>query len=404
MYYFPNTAVFGSSKRQGFLMKTKLIHAKLYDRRNHVFFDGSLTIGSGTGIPGARPVILSLGHGDSETQADEVVDLHGGYVIPGLVDVHTHGRCTFDFASATVEQMKIMRDSYAKDGTLTLLPTIASAPFDDMVEAVRRIREAGFSAVHLEGRWMNEKQRGGHNPAYLAKPIPEELPPFFEAAGDMKVLITVAAELDPDFAFVREAIARGAAVSLGHTDADYDTAKAAIKAGINSFTHTYNCMPQIHHRAPGAIVAALESDDAYAEIISDGFHLHPAIVRMTQRVKAKDKLVLITDSMSATGCPDGEYSIAGIDVTVKDGKAINREGHIAGSTISLFDGLTRFMEFTGLSLEEALPYATENPARMVGMEHKCGSLRPGGAADFLVLDQENGAWQIRDVYRGGERM
>ncbi len=331
-----------------------------------------------------------------------VLDAGGAYLVPGLVDVHTHGRCALDFDAASEEDMRYLHTAYARLGTTTLLPTIASAPLAQMMEAVRRVKHAGYDGVHIEGRYLNPKRRGAHREDLLALPSTEELDRFLDAALGIAVHITCAPELPGGAAFVRHAAKAGATVAIGHTDASLSETEEALSMGANAFTHTFNAMPSLHHREPGPLAAAMLCENAYCEIIADGFHLHPAIVKLLYRIKGPGHAVLITDSMCAAGCEDGTYSIAGQTVFVRSGKAVNEEGHIAGSTICLYDGLMNLMRFADISLGEALPAATENPARMVGLYDTVGSLDAGKRADLLLLNRDTLA--IERVYRRGQQL
>lgn len=330
----------------------------------------------------------------------EVVDGTGKLLVPGLVDTHTHGRIGYDFDSATVEQMKDMRHSYAVDGTTTVFPTIASAPLSQIEQAIDNVKEAGYDCIHLEGRYLNCKRRGAHRADLLFPLDVNEFTALLDRMEGLTVHISCAAELEGGEAFVKTAISRGATVSLGHTDATYEEALDAISWGVNSFTHTFNAMRPIHHREPGPVVAALATEGVYAEVIADGFHLNPAIVKLAYLAKRPAHLTLITDSMSATRCADGEYAIAGEKVYVVDGKAINEEGNISGSTITLYQAVRNLMKFAGVSYAEALPYATIVPATEVGIDDKVGSIAEGKRADLLLVDAET--YDITNVWQAGE--
>lgn len=339
---------------------------------------------------------------DANPSCDDikVVDAENRYLVPGLVDAHTHGRIGYDFDSATAEQMKAMRASYAADGTTTLFPTIASAPLSQIETAIDNVKAAGFDGIHLEGRYLNAKRRGAHREDLLFPLNVDELNMLLDRMQPLNVHITCAAELENGEAFVKTAVSRGATVSIGHTDATYEQALDAISYGVTGFTHTFNAMRPIHHREPGPIVAGLTTDDAYCEIIADGFHLNPAIVKLVYRAKKPAHLTLITDSMSATGCADGEYSIAGEKVFVVDGKAVNVEGNISGSTICLYQAVRNLMKFAGISFAEALPYATIVPAAMLKIDHEVGSIAANKSADLLIVDPET--YEITAVYQKGE--
>lgn len=329
-----------------------------------------------------------------------VVDGTGALLVPGLVDTHTHGRIGYDFDSATVEQMKDMRHSYAVDGTTTVFPTIASAPLAQIEQAIDNVKAAGFDSIHLEGRYLNEKRRGAHRADLLFPLNADELSSLLDRMAGLNIHISCAAELEGGEAFVKTAIAHGATVSLGHTDATYEQALDAISWGVNSFTHTFNAMRPIHHREPGPVVAALTTEDVYAEVIADGFHLNPAIVKLSYLAKRPSHLTLITDSMSATRCADGEYAIAGEKVYVVDGKAINEEGNISGSTITLYQAVLNLMKFAGVSYAEALAYATIVPATEVGIDSVTGSIAEGKRADLLLVDAET--YDIKTVWQAGD--
>ena len=329
-----------------------------------------------------------------------VVDGTGKLLVPGLVDTHTHGRIGYDFDSATVAQMKDMRHSYAVDGTTTVFPTIASAPLAQIEQAIDNVKEAGYDCIHLEGRYLNCKRRGAHRADLLFPLDVNEFSALLDRMEGLTVHISCAAELEGGEAFVKTAVSRGATVSLGHTDATYEEALEAISWGVNSFTHTFNAMRPIHHREPGPVVAALATEGVYAEVIADGFHLNPAIVKLAYLAKRPAHLTLITDSMSATRCADGEYAIAGEKVYVVDGKAINEEGNISGSTITLYQAVRNLMKFAGVSYAEALPYATIVPATEVGIDGTVGSIAEGKRADLLLVDAES--YDITNVWQAGE--
>lgn len=347
----------------------------IYDTPSRMFWRGNIKAEDGV-ITHIKFIPAESGSGETEKRR---------LIIPAPVDVHTHGRNGIDFAGATVEEMRKLREDYAAAGTLTLLPSIASAPLDVMVESVRAVREAGYLGVHIEGRWLNETRKGAHSPKMLAVPSIEELERFLDAAGDLKVHITMAPELEGGEEFIRAAVRAGATVAAGHTNMKVEEAYKALAWGVTAFTHTFNAMPPLHHRTPGAIAAALCSD-AYTELICDGVHLHPETVKLVSKIKSRDKVVLVTDSMAATGYPDGVYSLGALRVTVTGGRALTDDGTIAGSTLSLYEGMINYMKFAGASLEDAIDAATINPARMVGLDDKVGSLEVGKLAAAIEID------------------
>ena len=339
------------------------------------------------------------------------IDCSGRYLLPGLVDVHTHGRSGFDFNDVDAEKVLALRKSYAKAGTTTLMATLASAEMSSLRNSIRHIGEnrvsvpgmATLAGVHLEGRYLNPKRRGAHATELLFPLDAAELESLVTEMLPLPIHVSCAAELEGGEEFVKTAVRLGATVGMAHSDATWDEACRAVEWGVTSFTHTFNAMRPIHHREPGNMTASLMTDTAWTELICDGEHVHPAMIALASRLKPKDKLVLITDSMEAAGMPDGEYGIAGLPVYVKNGRAVNAEGALAGSTLDLFKALVNFMRFTGRTLEDALPCATSNPAEMVGISSSCGSLAAGRRADIVMIrDRENPA--VESVWILGEKL
>lgn len=324
-----------------------------------------------------------------------VYDAEGRRVIPGLVDVHTHGRAGGDFGTADSALMTVMAKSYLDSGVTTVMPTLASAPLSELETSIDRINtlraEAAASegelpniaGTHLEGRYLNVKRRGAHAADLLVKPDPAEVEGLLCRMEGARH-VSAALELD-DGEFLRRALELGATLSLGHTDADFETASELFSKGVTALTHTFNAMPPLHHRDGGVVAAGLTSDTALCEMICDGFHIAPHMVKLAYRL-AGERLVLITDSMEATGCADGEYRIAGNPVTVKDGKARTHDGAIAGSTLSMWEAVRNLRDFAGTTLENAIYAATMAPAREIGLEGEIGSIEAGKRADLLVLD------------------
>lgn len=335
------------------------------------------------------------------------IDLCGARIAPGLIDVHTHGRSGGDFNTADGEGLAKMSRSYLESGVTSVMPTLASAPLDELHLAIGRIAEAkrygadNFIGIHLEGRYLNEKRRGAHALHLLAPLSTDEIACLvykMNAVGHSHV--SAALELDSDGSFTKAVLNNGATLGLAHTDATFAEARSAFERGAISLTHTYNAMSPFHHREVGAIGAGLLNENVYCELIADGFNVSAEAVKLAYKLKG-DKLVLITDSMEATCMPDGEYSIAGLSVIVKGGQARTRDGAIAGSTLSLIDGVKNLAAFADISFESALYNATVAPAKMLGVFDDVGSLEAGKIANMLVLDEEN---NVREVIFEGQKI
>ena len=358
-------------------MKTLLKNARVWRRDASFATDLSVLIEDGK--------ILDVSSGEMDSLADEVRDLGGAYLCPGLVDVHTHGRAGFDFNNASASEMALMRADYARHGVTSVMATLASATVEEWKESIRAIKESGYAGIHLEGRYLNPGKRGAHAAHLLSLPDPEELSSVLEG-NDLPVHVSFAVELDPDGAFLSRVKELGATAGLAHTAANAEQAKQALARGLTSFTHLFNTMPPLHHREGGPVAVAL-TEGGYAELIVDGVHVCADMVKLAYKCLGNDRLVLITDSMAGTGCPDGEYSIAGLPVTVKDGKALTHEGAIAGSTLELFDGVKNLVSFAGASFGEAIRCASYNPSRMVGIDHLVGGIEAGLVANLLVVNE-----------------
>ena len=323
-----------------------------------------------------------------------VVDWRGHTIAPGLFDTHIHGVNGHDIMDGTAEAVDEISKAILPLGVTRFLPTTLTASNEDLDKAITAITDAvenGLSGaqsegIFLEGPYFTEKYQGAQNPIYFKDPSVVEFKAWQDLAKGGIVKIAIAPERDNAMVFIRE-MGRDVFVSIAHTDASYDCCKEAVDAGARKFIHLFNGMSGLHHREPGVVGAALSDSRAYAELICDGFHVHPDVAAMALSIKG-DKLVLITDCMRAGLMPDGDYMLGEYPVVMKDGVARAESGSLAGSTLKLIDGVFNLQAWSQEPLYKVWHRGSLSPAASVGKADRLGSIEKGKVADYVVLDDE----------------
>jgi N-acetylglucosamine-6-phosphate deacetylase len=314
---------------------------------------------------------------------------------PAFFDVHIHGAAGHDIMEATPEALSTMGRFLAARGTGAFLATTVSAPLDATLRSLQGLArlieradgkgEAKAVGIHLEGPFLSHSKRGAHPSNRLLAPDIAVFDRMYAAAEGQVRLITLAPELPGAAELAGHAASRGVRVSVGHSDASAADTRRAMAAGATSATHTYNAMRAMDHKDPGILEVVLTTDELFAELICDGIHNMPELVRLWWRAKGPERAILVTDAMSATGMPEGEYQLGGFPVQVAGGKAMVN-GVLAGSVLTLDRALENFLKFTGATVEQGLRLMTVNPAEMTGFKDGTGTLAVGGSADFVAVD------------------
>lgn len=340
---------------------------------------------------------------------DTVIDADGNYLIPGLVDVHFHGCAGFDFSDGTPEALLTIGEYEVKNGITSICP--ASMTLDeDTLESVcqnaytyhehcKKQPVARLCGIHLEGPFINIEKKGAQNPAFIQVPSIDTFNRLQDAAHGLVKLITIAPETEGAEDFIHT-MGDKVHISLGHTCCDYRTAYNAFKLGADHVTHLFNAMPGFTHRAPGIIGAAFDSKHVMPEMICDGIHIDPSAVRTAFQIFGEERMILISDSMMATGMEDGNYSLGGLPVTVKGNLATLKDGTIAGSATNLMDCMRTAVIYMGIPLKTAVRCASYNPAKSIGVDHLCGSIEAGKYGDCVLLSKDD--LSIQEVILKGE--
>lgn len=321
----------------------------------------------------------------------QVIDAQGGLIAPGLIDVHMHGADGAELMDGTREAVETMARFVAKNGTVAFLPSTVTA-LEEKTRLVSQVVAdyqdledgAEVLGIHLEGPYINEKYKGAQYGPAIRPASTSELEELHAVLGEKLRLVTLAPEVPGSLEAAEWLKDRGVTVSIGHTDATYDQAVQGFKSGITHVTHTFNGMRGLHHREPGVVGAVLATPGLYAELIADLIHVHPGAIQVLLRTVGVEHLVLVTDSVQATGLPDGEYVLGDNEIFVQDGAARLADGTLAGSTLTLKQAVRNMIEEIGVHPVDAFRMASLNPARTLGLEHR-GWIREGNRADFVLL-------------------
>lgn len=338
-------------------------------------------------------------------QGDQTLELRGEYLLPGLIDLHTHGAMGHDWSEAESNGIEQMLAYYGSIGVTSVLATTMSLPEQDLIEIVSRIApyvgKAGYGSVlqgiHLEGPYLNPEKCGAQNPAHIRLPDSAVFSQLQAASNESIKIVEIAPEMAGSRDFIQE-VSEGCRISLGHSSADYRVACEAFSQGASLVTHLWNAMPPLSSREPGVIGAAYRRAD-FVELITDGIHLHEAVVSAMFSMFGENRICIISDSMCACGCADGVYALGGQEVIVQKGKAVlaDHPEAIAGSVVPLPEMCRRAVSF-GVPPEQVVRAATQNPAKAAGIDHLVGSLAVGKRADLLVMNPD---FTLQQVFCGG---
>lgn len=372
--------------KQAFIYGRSLIDGQILSDKKIIFSDHIEAI-----------LDLNEPHGDIPT-----IDLKGAYLFPGFVDVHTHGACGADVMDATPQSLHLICSSLAKYGVSKFLATTMTMSETAIRKALDNIREvlnddqgprgAQIIGVHLEGPFISERYAGAQDKSHIIKPNWNMLLDY----RDLIKIITIAVEEDEDFEFIHNN--PGIQLSIGHTNADFETAIKSYDLGVTHCTHCFNAMSPLHHREPG-VVGACFAKKYDTEFIADGVHIHPGFLETFVRIIGKEQAILITDSMRACGMPEGEYTLGGQKVILQ-GKASRLEnGSLAGSILTMDQAIRNMRQYTKLSLPDIIQMASFNPARSIHMEHRLGSIKEGNAADFVIM---NDGLEVLSTFADGQ--
>ncbi len=368
-------------------MKRKVIRGNLI-LPDRIIENGWLLIDNGV-----IKEVREAGQGNDLPSAD-LQDYSGHWVSPGLVDIHLHGALGREVMDLEVAGLKEIAGHQAACGVTAFFPTTLTASLEKVIRAIETVREAAgedlpsdIAGIHLEGPYVSLKRKGAQDPKYVREIQERDLERLQAALGPLKTLITMAPEAGRNLEFIPRMVGLGWVVSIGHSDATYDEATRAIEAGANHATHLFNAWREFHHREPGGPGAVLDSDRVFAELITDGIHVHPSFIRLAVFRKGPERTCLITDSLKAAGLPDGTYDWGDMQIVLKGAEVrLKDSGVLAGSVLRLNQAIRNVRKWTGLPLPAVVRMASLTPAESVELDKTMGSLEPGKLASVAVFD------------------
>jgi N-acetylglucosamine-6-phosphate deacetylase len=352
---------------------------------DRVLDDGWLAVSGGQ--------IAAVGTGTPPSSADAAtVDVGGALVVPGFVDTHCHGGGGSSFSTTDPDEIRTAARAHRRHGTTTMLASLVSDPIDLLTEQIAALRElvqeGDLAGIHLEGPFISRARCGAHDPDTLREPDTGTVEKLLRAGHGAIRMVTLAPELNGGVKAVRQLAESGVIAAIGHTDGVADELVPAIDAGATVATHLFNGMRPLHHREPGPVGVLLDDERVTVELICDLVHLHPTVVRLAAKHAGRGRTVLVTDAMSATDAADGRYSLGRLAVNVHDGVATLDSGALAGSTLTMDNAFRNLVKGAKLDVLDAVRATSGRPAELLGIAERTGSLRPGLAADAVVLDDD----------------
>ena len=325
----------------------------------------------------------------------EVIEGKDKFIVPGYIDIHVHGGGGSDVMDGDYEAINQIAITHSRFGTTAFLPTTMTMSKNKIICSLRSICEAvkkgtagaEILGIHMEGPYINPEKKGAQKEDDIKKISIEEFLEFNQASGNLIRLVTIAPEMPGAIGLIKYLYKQGIIASVGHSNATYAQVQAGIEAGLSHVTHTFNAMRGLHHREPGVVGAALISPELTVEVIADGIHIHPIVLKILTKIKEAEKVVLITDTIRATGLKEGTYDLGGQEVIVTEGQARLKDGTLAGSVLTMDKAVKNMVNKIGIQLPKAIQMASFNPAKSIGIDDKKGSLEPGKDADIVILNK-----------------